>query len=245
MLPVGCAATEFYPEGPGQPSDRASGQVPDGALGACKVPSLRRPPIVSEQLWNDAQPCTAKTPERFVRLGYGAGHAGAATDKDADATMDRLLAVLRDGRNEDRGNNTVVATLRSLHDSGLKDPTLRDRVARETARASVCDYTYLLNTMARERDKLDQGNRCAVVAYDPAARRDACLVDTTRDEVVWLTSSWSCVTHTGALGEEQSCFRLCGYDDYCAKQVTCAAPDVDLLLCALGVCLPEPRAGRR
>ena len=56
---------------------------------------------------------------------------------------------------------------------------------------------------------------------------------------MWLTSAWSCVTHTGAVGEEQSCYRLCAYDDYCARQVSCAAPDIDLLLCTLGVCLPE------
>ena len=71
------------------------------------------------------------------------------------------------------------------------------------------------------------------------------LFDTTRDEVVWLTSSWSCATHTGALGEHTSCFQLCAYDDYCAKQVSCSAPDIDLLLCAMGVCIPEPRVGIR
>ena len=74
-------------------------------------------------------------------------------------------------------------------------------------------------------------------------RAEVCLFDTNRDEVVWLTSSWSCVTHSGSLGDDTSCFQLCGYDDYCAKQVNCTAPDVDLLLCAMGVCLPEPKAG--
>lgn len=241
----GCATTEFFYEGPGQPSDRASGQVPEGSLGVCKVPFSKRPPIVNEQLWNDAALCSTRTPERFTRIGYGAGLAGAATEAEADKNMERLLGVLREGQKEGTGNNQIVATLRALHDYGLKDPELRDRVARESSRPSVCDYSYLLSTMARERAKLGQGNRCAANAYDPKLRAETCLFDTNRDEVVWLTSSWSCVTHSGSLGDDASCFQLCGYDDYCAKQVNCTAPDVDLLLCAMGVCLPEPKAGIR
>jgi hypothetical protein len=241
----GCAYTEFYYEGPGQPSDRASGSVPEGAIGVCRVPNSKRPPIVSDKLWEDTRICTTKTPERFIRLGYGPGLAGAATEADADKNMERLLAVLREGQKEDTGNNQLVSTLRALHDYGLKDPELRDRVSRESSRPSVCDYTYLLNTMARERGKLEQSNRCAAQAYDPKSRGESCLFDTTRDEVVWLTSSWSCATHSGEIGEKTSCFQLCAYDDYCAKQVSCAAPDIDLLLCAMGVCIPEPKAGIR
>ena len=82
-------------------------------------------------------------------------------------------------------------------------------------------------------------------AYDPKVRSEVCLFDVNSDEAVWLTSSWSCVTHSGAIGEDSSCFRKCAYDDYCAKQVSCAAPDIDLLLCSMGVCLAEPRAGIR
>jgi len=197
--------------------------------------------MVNEKLWEDARVCTPRTPGRYIRLGYGGENtANASTD---DAAMQRYFDALREGQKEEGGNNQLVATLRALHDGGLKDPALRDRVARESARAGVCDYSYLINTMARERKKLTHDNRCAVMVYDPKIKDDLCLFDTARDEVVWLTSSWSCVTHTGAAGEQQSCFRLCGYDDYCAKQVACAAPDIDLLMCAMGVCIPEPRAG--
>lgn len=241
----GCSYTQFYYEGPGSPSDRASGVVPDGSLGVCRIPSSKRPPIVNEKLWEDSRPCSAQTPDRFIRIGYGPGLAGAVTDADADKNMERLLNVLREGQKEDVGNNQVVSTLRNLHDYGLRDPELRDRVSRETARSSVCDYTYLLNTMSRERGKLAQGDRCAAQAFDGKARTEVCLFDTARDEVVWLTSSWSCATHSGAIGEHTSCFQLCAYDDYCAKQVSCSAPDIDLLLCAMGVCIPEPRAGIR
>lgn len=236
----GCASTEFFPEGPGQPSDRASGTVPDGELGVCRVPQTRRPLIVDEKLWENTRFCTPRTPSRYIRMGYG-----SSDDPNADKEQERLLGVLREGQKEDGGNQQLVNLLRALRDRGLKDPYLRDRVARETAREGVCDYTYLLNTMAKQREKLTSKKdvRCTVQVYDPAVRGDACLFDIKRNEVSWLTSSWSCVTHTGALGESTSCYQLCGYDDYCAKHVPCAAQDVDLLMCALGVCLPEPRAG--
>jgi hypothetical protein len=36
---------------------------------------------------------------------------------------------------------------------------------------------------------------------------------------------------------------MCSYDDYCAKQVSYVAPDIELFLCALGVRIPEPAPG--
>jgi hypothetical protein len=98
--------------------------------------------------------------------------------------------------------------------------------------------------MAKQHEKLSPGDKCATKAFDSVIRGETCLFDTSRDETVWLTSSWSCVTHTDALGGgDSSCFRLCAYDDYCAKHVSCGTPDVDLTMCALGVCVPLPRAG--
>lgn len=238
----GCAtATEFYYEGPGQPSDRASGAVPAGSLGVCRVPGAKKPPIVAQQIWDDAKLCGSRTPDSYIRIGYGKAYD--PTDVESDKTMATLIDALKEGPNEKTGNNRLVAVLKVLHENGLKDPDLRNRVARESSRTGVCDYTYLLNTMSRERAKLDGGDRCSVEVYDPKQKAETCVFDQSHAEVVWLTSSWSCVSHTQAVGEEQSCHRLCGYDDYCAKQVNCAAPDVELLLCAMGVCVPVPRAG--
>lgn len=244
----GCASTEFFYEGPGQPGDRASGAVPPGALGVCKRPGTKRPPIVTVDLWEHARWCSSRTPENFIRLGYGkaglrAGNVEGTGSVEDDKNMEHLLGVLHEAPNEQTGNSKLVTVLKVLHENGLKDPAMRDRVARETSRASVCDYTYLLNTMNRERNKLEPGARCTVEVYDSQLKSEACLFDVAREEVVWLTSSWTCVSHTQAAGEQQSCYRLCGYDDYCAKQVSCAAPDIDLLLCELGVCLPVAKAG--
>jgi hypothetical protein len=236
----GCATTEFYNEGPGQPSDRATGAVPAGAIGVCKKPKTRRPPIVSQQLWDDARVCTGRTPAGHIRLGYG---KEGADDKVADQQMEKMLEALRDGTKDEGGNAKVVAMLKQVRDAASKDPELKSRVSRESSRGEACDFTYLLNTMVKERGKLEPGQTCAAEAYDPKAKGETCLFDTGRAEGVWLTSSWDCVTHSGALGQEQSCHRLCAYDDYCARQVSCAASDVDLLLCAMGVCLPEQRAG--
>src|SRR6185503_5978621 len=96
----GCASTEFFNEGPGQPTDRASGEVPPGSIGACKLPLAKRPPIVNEKLWEDVRICTSRTPESYIRLGYGAGFGGAATDADADKNMERYFTALRDGQKE-------------------------------------------------------------------------------------------------------------------------------------------------
>lgn len=60
--------------------------------------------------------------------------------------------------------------------------------------------------------------------------------------VAWLTSSFDCMTRVNP-AQAQSCHALCAYDDYCVRQVSCTATDVDLMLCAAGVCMPEPRTG--
>ena len=242
FLAWGCAtSTEFNYEGPGWPSDRARGTVPEGELGVCRMPNTMRPLIVDAKLWDHAPACSPKTPARFIRLGF-APTAGAH-EAEAAQEQEKYLATLRDGAKPEGGNQELVSLIRALHERGLHDPTLHNRVSRQTTKDGICDYGYLLNTMATQHEKLAKGDRCTAHAYDTAARSEACLFDTARPEGVWLTSSWSCVAHTGALGESESCYRLCGYDDYCAKQVSCSGPDVDLLLCALGVCVPEPRAG--
>jgi len=242
VIVAGCAtSTEFYYEGQGSPPDRATGTVPEGVNGVCRVPDTARPLIVDEKLWEHARTCTPRTPARFIRLGYRP--TGAASEAEAYKEQEKVLATLKEGEKDEGGNNVLVALMRNLHEHGLKDPALRDRVSRQTTHDGICDYTYLLNTMNRQREKLAKGEKCATKAYDTTTRAETCLFDTTHQEAVWMTSSWSCVTHTGELGGESSCFRLCAYDDYCAKHVSCATPDVDLLMCALGVCVPEQRAG--
>lgn len=242
VVVVGCAtSTEFYYEGPGTPPERTTGTVPDGVNGVCRMPDTARPLIVDEKLWEHARICTPRTPTRFIRLGYKP--VSAASEAEAYKEQEKVLATIKDGEKEDGGNNVLVALMRSLQERGLKDPMLRSRVSRQTTRDYICDYTYLLNTMSKQRDKLAKGDKCTAHAYDTATRAETCLFDSTRQEAVWFTSSWSCVTHTGELGTESSCFRLCAYDDYCAKHVSCGTPDVDLLMCALGVCVPEARAG--
>lgn len=236
-----CASTEFFNEGPGQPSDRATGAVPAGSIGVCKRPGTKRPPIVSERLWEDARPCSGRTPATFIRLGYGRPIEGG--DPEADAQMDKTLKILGDAARDEKGRPAFTAMMRGLREVAAKDPWMKDRVFHPSATTGTCDIAALLSTMAGERTKLERGDRCAAYAYDSRLRGETCLFDATRDDVTWLTSAWSCMTHTGAVGEEQSCYRLCAYDDYCARQVSCAAPDVDLLLCTLGVCLPEARDG--
>lgn len=237
----GCAtSTEFIDEGPGLPTDRTTGTVPEGVIGVCRQPNTARPLIADQQLWEHARPCTPRTPPRFIRLGYTPLAAGS--EAEAVKEQQQILTAIKEGEKDD-GNNKLVALMRNLHDRGLHDPSLRDRVSRQTTHDYICDYTYLLNTMAHQRDKLAAGDKCAARAYDTTLRGETCLFDVSHEEAVWLTSSWSCVTHTGALGSESSCFRMCAYDDYCAKHVSCATPDVDLTMCALGVCVPEARAG--
>jgi hypothetical protein len=234
-------STEFINEGPGLPSDRATGTVPDGVLGVCRMPNTARPIIADVKLWEHARTCTPRTPARFIHLGYTP--VSATNEADALKEQELILGEIKAGEEAAGGNNRLVALMRNLHERGLKDATLRSRVSRQTTRDYICDYTYLLSTMSAQRDRLNKGEKCATRAYDSVVRGETCLFDVTRDEVVWLTSSWSCVTHTGALGSDSSCFRMCAYDDYCAKHVACATPDVDLTMCALGVCVPEARAG--
>ncbi len=244
----GCASTEYPHEGVGQPTDRAAGAVPDGELGVCRVPLTRRPLIVDEKLWERTRYCTARTPARFIRIGQG-----SSSDPNGDKDQERILQILAEGKKDDgtapkdnpqpTGNQQMVSLMRALRDRALKDPYMKTRVSRETSREGVCDYSFMLNKMAKQRDKLAKGDKCAVNVFDPEIRGETCLFDTKRDEVVWLTSSWSCVTRSGKSGDAISCFTLCAYDDYCAKQVPCAAADTDLLLCMMGVCVPEARAG--
>lgn len=236
-----CASTEFFNEGPGQPSDRATGTVPPGSIGVCKRSGTRRPPLVSERLWEDARPCTGRTPASFIRLGYG--HSSDGGDVETDAQMAKTMQIVAEAARGDAGRPAFTGMMRGLREQAAKDPWMRDRVFHPSATTGSCDIASLLATMQVERGKIDRGDRCAAYAYDSKLRGETCIFDAARDEVVWLTSAWSCVTHTGALGEAQSCYRLCAYDDYCARQVSCAAPDLDLLLCTLGVCLPEAREG--
>jgi hypothetical protein len=189
-LGAGCAtSTEFIKEGPGQPSDRASGAVPDGALGVCKVPLSKRPPLVNASLWEHAKNCNAKTPERFLRLGYG-NSAGADDAAAADQEMASLLETLRDGAKVDGGNQKMVTLMRKLRELAIKDEDLRDRVSKATARTAVCDYTYMLNVMEREHLALSKDDACALRVYDPREKTEVCLFDTQLAEGRWLTSAW-------------------------------------------------------
>jgi len=240
----GCpsTSTEFIYEGPGQPSDRASGVVPDGANGVCRRPKSKRPPIVSERVWLDAPECTPKTPWRFLRLGYG--DVDDPPNAEPDRRMQAMMDTLKAGEKDPDGNTKMLRMLRSVQQEAKGDVNLRARLQRASGRSFSCDYTYLLNTTSKELTKL-AGTTCSATAYDTKQRREECLFDEKLPEAVWLTSPWGCVSNTGVAGETQSCYRLCAYDDHCAAQVNCAAPDFDLLLCALGVCLPEQTEGLR
>ncbi len=230
---AGCATTEFHNEGPGQPHDRASSAVPIGMVGVCKRPFTKRPPLVNPTLWEHAKVCKVDTPKSFVRIGYG-----HESNTEAQRKVERMMEALREGPKEQGGNTTVLAMLRQIRSEGENDKWLRDRIQRESTRTEPCDYSYLLNTMEGQSAKLKNGDRCAVYAYDQVDRQEVCLFDTKVHEAVWLTSAWACTTRTGVIGKGESCHRLCAFDDYCSRQVSCAAPDIDLALCALGVCLP-------
>lgn len=236
---VSCASTEYFPEGSGVPTDRSTGSVPAGSLGACKRPGTKRPALVSQQLWENIKVCAPSTPVGWVRVGYG---RATPNDPEADKAQEALLQAVRDAQKPETGSSQFSATLRGLRTQALKDTGLRDRVARDPAQQS-CDAGYLLTTMAAERKKLEPGQACPAEVYDPKQRTEVCLFDTARAEAGWLGASWDCLTHTGASGQEESCHRLCAYDDYCAQQVSCSAADIDLVMCSLGVCLPEARAG--
>lgn len=239
MTASGCQSTQFFNEGPGQPTDRARGSVPAGTLGVCRRPYTRRPPIVNEKLWENTKYCTSRTPDNYVRLGYG----HKKYKPDAVRKVDKMMEALREGSNEDSGNGRMLEMLSLVRERGAKDPWLRDRISKDSARTSTCDFTYMLNTMEKEHEKLRRGDRCAAHAYDPKQKAEVCLFDTASEEAMWLTSAWACVARTGEVGKQESCFRLCAYDDYCARQVSCVSPDLDLVLCAMGVCLPEKKDG--
>jgi hypothetical protein len=195
-------------------------------------------------VWDHAKTCSPKTPLSYLRLGYArAGSAGQ--DPEVEQLVERFLTAAPDAMKVDGGNNVMTSSIRSVRTYAAKNDALRDRVARESPSEHVCDFTYLLNTMSVTRSKLKPDDPCTAKVFDPEQRKDVCLFDMSRPDVTWLTSGWDCVTFTGALGNEQSCYRLCGYDDYCARQVYCAAPDLDLVLCTMGVCLPEQRRGVR
>lgn len=231
-----CASTEFTPEPPGQPTDRASGAVPPGAIGICKREGTKRPPLVSEKLWENAKTCTARTPDKHIRLGYS-----EKDDPNADKQIEQILAALREANKEEGGNNQFVSMLRGVRQNALGNPTLRDRVSRDSTSAGACDFTYLLNTMGKTRQKIE-GDACPAEVYDVVEHKEVCLIDEGKPEGQWLTSGWACLMNVRALGSDQSCHRLCAYDDYCARQVSCAGNDIDLILCAMGICLPETKA---
>ena len=235
-----CATTEFPNEGPGQPTDRASGAVPPGAIGVCKKFGTKKPPLVNQQLWDDARQCTGKTPPHFIRLGYS--ELGDSDDAAADQQAAKILGAIKESTKEQGGNDAFHQMMRQVRDSAAKNPELRSRVSRETARTTPCDFTYLFNTMTKERARLEPGKACSAEAYDQKQRDEVCLFDGSQ-EAAWVTSAWDCVASTNSLGSEQSCHRLCAYDDYCTRQVSCAAADIDLLLCVLGICTPEQRQG--
>jgi hypothetical protein len=231
---IGCGSTEFIAEGPGAPNDRATGTVPSGMIGVCRRPFSRKPPIVNPTLWEHAKVCNSSTPSSFIRLGYG--HQEVV---ETEKKVGRMMEALKEGPRQEGGNTKLLSMLRQIRSEGETDPYLRDRVFKQSARTSVCDFTYLLNTMEEQSSKLKQGDRCAARAFDQKDKQEVCLFDTNAEEAVWLTSTWACMTRTGEIGNTESCHRLCAYDDYCSRQVSCAAPDVDLTLCALGVCLPQ------
>ncbi|MEZ4299643.1 MAG: hypothetical protein R3B70_32135 [Polyangiaceae bacterium] len=240
---MGCASTEFVPEGPGQPPERSKGTVPVGAVGVCKRPQTRKPPMVAQAVWEHATACTSRTPDTFVRLGYGRAPADGGmgiTDAEADKWVERLLGTLAEANDPKEGNNKLLTMLRGLQDYALRTPTLRDRVTRESSRPVPCDFTYMLNIMVQERAKLKPNDACTAYVYDAKERKDVCLFDMSVNGVSWLTSSYDCMTRVDP-ANARSCHELCAYDDYCVRQVSCTATDVDLMLCAGGVCLPEPR----
>lgn len=235
---VGCPKTEFFDEGRGQPGDRASGKAPPGSTGACKLLYSKRPPIVNKELWEHLKPCNRRTPRRYLRIGYS-----GILNKKIESEERRLEYVMTELAEADQaadGNVKMRGMLRAVRRAALEDDKLKARVERATGRTFECDYTHLLSTTEKQYRKVSiEGDECPAYAYDPKLRKDVCLFDTSIEEARWLTSAWSCLAYTETLGEGRSCYRLCDYDDYCAAQVSCSQPDFDLVMCTLGVCMPE------
>lgn len=230
-----CASTEYAVEPPGQPADRANNTVPSGAIGVCKRPDTKRPPVVSEALWENTKPCTIRTPPEHIRLGYS-----EKDDPGVEGQIESLLTALKEGQKEDGGNAAMLAAVRGLRSRAGDNPQLRDRVSRDTTSGGSCDFTYLLNTMNKAREKIEH-DACSADVYDAKEHKQVCLFDAGKPEGSWLTSGWACLMNVRSLGSDQSCHRLCAYDDYCMKQVSCAGADIDLVLCAMGICLPQQR----
>lgn len=244
MGATGCGATTFHEEGPGQPDEKAYGQVPTGMVGVCRRPFSLEPELINHVLWDHAKECKPDTPKEYLRIGYGNRNNKPAEARDKHARMMRALREGEEGENPRTGtggNPTLLTMLRTIRNEGLDDPWLKDRISRESARPEACDFSYLLDVMGDQSLLLREGgDQCAVYAYDQEDRQEVCLFDTSVTEAVWFTSAWACMTRTGTFGKGESCHRLCAFDDYCARQVSCAQPDIDLALCALGVCTPEP-----
>lgn len=236
-LLAGCPSTKFFNEGPGQPTDRASGLAPDGSVGACRIRFSERPPLVDRQLWENLRFCNKRTPYRYLRLGVGRTETGP--DLEGPDRVKRVLTAVQQAEQQEDGNVRMLGMLRAVRNEARDNPALMARVERSGSRPYSCDYRYLLTTMEQQRTKLAKGDACPVYVYDPTLRREACLFDTSVPGTAWLTSAWGCMAFTGTLGEGESCYRLCSFDDFCAAQVNCGAPDFDLVLCSLGVCLPE------
>lgn len=238
---IGCPKTELFDEGRGQPGDRLSGKAPPGSVGACKVLYSKRPPIVNAELWDHLKPCNRRTPRRYLRIGYSG--ILDKRDEEEERRLKYVMDALATADDAGNGNVKMRGMLRAVRRAALEDEKLRARVERASGRTFACDYTHLLSTTEKQYRKVSvEEDDCPAYAYDPKLRKDVCLFDTSIETARWLTSAWSCLAHTETLGEGDSCYRLCDYDDYCAAQVSCAQPDFDLVMCTLGVCMPEKAA---
>ena len=153
--------------------------------------------------------------------------------------MEAIRAALDAGAKLEEGTVRMNRMLRTVRREAAGDPRLETRVERASGRTFPCDYSYLFGTTQKQLGT----QSCAALAYDPKLRSEQCLFDANVASAVWLTSVWDCLAFTETVGEGGSCHRMCDYDDYCAAQVSCAAPDFDLVLCSLGVCLPEKVRG--
>ena len=239
-LLIGCPETSFPDEGSGQPSDRAQGKAPPGSIGLCKIPFSRRPPILNERLWNNITLCNKRTPRRYVRVGYS--NERRAPDDEESRRLNYVMEELRRAQKEKDPNTRMILMTRAVKQSGADDEKLKARIERMDARTFACDYAYLLSTTRSEYAKVQQDN-CPAYAFDPVLRRDVCMFDLQVPESAWLVSSWACLAFTDTVGEGESCHRMCAYDDYCSSQISCSQPDFDLVMCSLGVCMPEEVAG--
>src|SRR5262249_31935162 len=158
-----------------------------------------KPTIVNPTLWDHTPVCSARTPDSFIRIGYG-----REGDGEADRQMERILTTLAEGSDQKEGNNKMVTMLRGLQEWAIKQPALRDRVTGQSSRPLPCDFTYMLNTMGPERQKIEPNDPCTAHVYDVKDKQNVCLFDMSAKGVSWLTSSWDCMTRV-APAEAQSC----------------------------------------